>query len=62
MSALREPTLRDLCPQCGKQYRAKACGPTHAIVAAGWVEIGVPPRPIRARSSHPRTRSRARKA
>ena len=25
--------LTEVCPQCGKQYRARACGPTHAIMA-----------------------------
>lgn len=26
--------LSNRCGQCGKQYRAKACGPTHAAIQA----------------------------
>lgn len=26
---------RRICPQCGKGYSARSCGPTHAIMAAG---------------------------
>lgn len=29
------------CPQCGRRYRERACGPTHALVAA---LVGVPER------------------
>jgi hypothetical protein len=36
----REPTLKDRCPQCGKQYRARSCGITHGMIRAGWVPIG----------------------
>lgn len=27
-------TQKSRCPQCGKQYRARACGPTHALILA----------------------------
>ena len=32
MRKQRVVTLKTHCPQCGKQYRALACGPSHAFI------------------------------
>ena len=30
-----DPRAADWCSQCGKPYAERACGPTHAVIAAG---------------------------
>lgn len=36
----------DRCGQCGKQYKAKACGPTHACVYAAIKAGKIEPRDV----------------
>lgn len=33
LELLRAWEPRVICPQCGSRYTARACGPTHAVVA-----------------------------